>query len=109
MPGFTLVSTYPDSAALNPMMMLCPMADAPWRPPGWCANPGEGDVYTQADCNNDGVPDHVCTNTWAGVQARGTILSPGCDSVWPDAPLESCPAVFDNGTRQCLGTQWAAW
>jgi hypothetical protein len=56
----------------------------------------------ETDCNNDGAPDHVCTNTRGGVQARGTILSPGCDSVWPDAPRESCPAVFGNGTRQSL-------
>lgn len=60
------------------------------RAGNWCYGPGK--VYTNTDCDGDGVLDHACDDTDGN---RGTILSStGCSTAWPAAAVSSCPNVF---------------
>eukprot|EP00111_Clytia_hemisphaerica_P016961 TCONS_00050293-protein len=51
------------------------------RANGWCSH--SGSVYTMMDCDRDGIPDPVCSDTNGNL---GIIQSSkGCHSVWPKA------------------------
>lgn len=65
------------------------------RPGAWCSHAGS--ILDYMDCDDDGQIDLACTDIDG---RRGTILSSqGCFPVWPSAPLESCPQLFQPGFR----------
>ncbi len=80
-------------------LAACPRARTGCRPAdGWCTHPGA--VKQQLDCEGDGLLDWTCKDVDGN---RGLLSSKlGCASIWPSAPVSSCPAAF-------LGSKSHTW
>jgi len=80
----TTTSTTPSTTPSTTANPACP------RPKGWCTHPGS--TYKAGDCIGDGIQgDHFC---WDKSGSRGSIMrTNNCKSIWPNAPVNSCPRL----------------
>jgi len=79
-------------ASVNSDGSSFPSTPSPSSPPSNSTLAPEVKVYAMADCDEDGILDHVC---YDGLGHRGVIGSgSSCIDNWPNAPVADCPAIF---------------
>lgn len=66
------------------------------RPSGWC--PGwSGRTFLMLDCDDDGIPDPVCSDSTGNFGVIPSTTWPTCKSTWPNGECtiaRKCPSGF---------------
>jgi hypothetical protein len=64
------------------------------RPSGWCSH-GRS-TFLEADCDNDGVADPVCSDIWGRIGFRSSMMQ--CKDTWVGRHIQGCQS---HGKQVC--------